>query len=200
MKDRPTETELLNALLQGGAAREKAIKKFFFDDPAPMKWVKNFVLKNNGSPEDVEEVFDDAVVFFDANVKREQFKEKSKVMTYFFEIAKKQWYSRYNKKQKDLQQFAQNIENEPKSNVTDEPDWTDEHLEMLDYGMGQLDERQREILLAKYNDNMSMKEIAAAFDLSSDQLAKKYVHRSRGYLLEHIKRHPLYTQIAKKRP
>jgi len=117
-------------------------------------------------------------------------------MSYFFTIAKNQWFQRY--KVKHPTQPLSNIEFELIDIADSDPLEKEAIHELLDYGLAQLEDRQREILLAKYFGNKSMKEIAADFELSNENIAKKYVDRFRGYLLEHLKKHPRYAQITKK--
>ncbi|MBC7777434.1 MAG: sigma-70 family RNA polymerase sigma factor [Phycisphaerae bacterium] len=195
MKSKITDEDLLEALRGPATERERALKAFFIDDPAPLDWVKKFVLRLNGTLEDAEEVFNDAVVSLDKNVQKQAFEKRSKLMSYFFAIAKNQWYLRYKAKHPTLPLTIAEFE------LTETPSSDSEGkealYELLDYGLNELEEHQRDILKAKYHEKMSMKEIAAAFELSSENIAKKYVDRFRGYLLDHVKKHPRYTQITK---
>jgi RNA polymerase sigma factor (sigma-70 family) len=195
MKSKMTEQELLDALRGDMAAQDRALKTFFVDDPEPLNQVKRFVLRMNGTLEDAEEVFDDAVFSLVQNLQKQAFEKRSKLMSYFFTIARNHWYQRF--KAKHPTQPLSSIEFELTD--IDDPAHTEQEAlyELLDYGLLQLDERQRKILLAKYHDKKSMKEIAADFELANEKIAKKYLDRFRGYLLEHIKKHPRFAQITK---
>jgi RNA polymerase sigma factor (sigma-70 family) len=196
MKSKMTEEELLEALRGDMEAQDRALKIFFIDNPEPLNQVKRFVLRMNGTVEDAEEIFDDAVFYLFQNIKKQAFEKRSKLMSYFFTIAKNRWYQRY--KVKHPTQPLSDIEFELIDIPDADPLEKEALHELLDYGLAQLEERQREILLAKYHGKKSMKEIAVDFELSNENIAKKYVDRFRGYLLEHLKKHPRYAQITKK--
>ena len=195
MKSKITEEELLEAFRSGATERNKALKVFFIDDPYPYEWVKQFVLRKNGTLEDAEEVFDDAVVQLDRNLQKQAFEQRSKLMSYFFTIAKNNWYQKFKAKNPTIPLTSADFE--LIETPSDDYEKQEAQFELLDYGLEQLEARQREMLRAKYLEKKSMKEIAADFELSSENIAKKYVDRFRGYLLEHIKKHPRFTQITK---
>lgn len=198
MKGAMTETETLKALRGNAREQDRAVRALFVDDPRPFNLVKKFVLRMNGSVEDAEEVFDDAVVALCQNINNHAFEQRSKLMSYFFKIAQNLWFQLYRKRHPTLP--LSNHEFELTETTVPDSEHLESLYELLEYGLGQLEEHQREMLRAKYLNDMSMKEIAETYELSNENIAKKYVHRFRQYLLDRIKKHPLYEQIISKNP
>ena len=53
--------------------------------------VSSFVLKNSGSQEDADDIFQDSLIVFYKNVIKSEFKLTAKISTYLFSIAKRLW-------------------------------------------------------------------------------------------------------------
>lgn len=195
MKNNWTDAELLEALYGGAKTRDLALEEFFYTDPGPLMWVVQFVVQRGGSREDAEEVFQDAVIAFDQNVQRQSFEGRSKVMSYFYEIAKRNWFKRFRSMRPEAPVMFQDF------GLTEPPPATDEvaeeRMQVYDHGWANLSARCRQLLTAKYHEDMTMKEIAVACDLSSDKMAKRYVDRCRDYMLKRMKKHPLYPHVFK---
>jgi RNA polymerase sigma factor (sigma-70 family) len=192
---RTSETALLQALGAGSSLdRERAIKTLFFDDRTFFAQFRHFVLQHGGTTEEAEELFHDALIDFDRSAAKRNFPDLAQVHAYLFGMAKNKWYAHYRKRQATIS--LPDVMPEPDEPQHDDDNWQRKRQEVLDFGLGQLDERQRSILEAKYNKGMSMKDIAEHFGLSSEHLAKKYVDRFRRYLLERMKQHPEYPSIA----
>lgn len=194
MKGNLTEAELLAALRQGGMAKERAIKKFFYDDPTLKNEVIKFVLRHGGSSDDAKDVFHDAIIYFLKKIADEKLKDENKAKPYFMRIAQNTWFMLFRKKRN----IAPELADEPWRDDDDLEEMAQqEQLNMaLDYGLNQLEERQREMLKAKYVDDLSLKEITAKFSLANEEIAKKYLYRFKGYLRKHIKKHPLYPKMV----
>lgn len=195
MKYKWTDAELLEALRGGAKSRDLALEKFFYSDPGPLMWVIQFVVQHGGSREDAEEVFQDTVIAFDQNVQRQSFEGRSKVMSYFYEIAKHNWYKRFRSLRPEASAMFLEF------GLSEPPPETDgageERMQIYDHGWENLSARCRQLLTAKYHEGMSMKEIAKEYGVSSDKMAKRYVDRCRDYMLKRMKKHPRYPYFFK---
>lgn len=197
MKRKITGTDLLKALEEGGPEKEKAIRKFFFTDTSLQNQVRRFVVNHNGTAQDAEEVYDDAVVFFIQNTAKNNLLNPESVIPYFLKIAKNQWFNRYRKRNSTSPLTHHQFEIS-EAEIMEDEEWPEEFKEMLDYGLAHLDERQRKMLQAKYEEDLSMQKIADSFNISED-MAKKSLYRFRGYLLEHMKKHRFFSMVDTKK-
>jgi RNA polymerase sigma factor (sigma-70 family) len=193
-----TEDQLLNALQGGGAEREKALKYLFYANNSLLEQVKGYVMKMNGSVEEAEEVFQDAIVAFDEQVRNQQFKGIGPLKAYFFGIAKNKWFSHYKAKKRDitLVEWDTDLLESPLEEVEDK----EIKFQILEYGVLQLNKRCQEMLKAFYTDELSMEEIAIKFNLPHFRRAINQMARCRDYLKNQTKNHPLYASNFKKRP
>lgn len=195
MKNNWTDAKLLEALRGGAKTRDLALEEFFYTDPGPLMWVVQFVVQRGGSREDAEEVFQDAVIAFDQNVQRQSFEGRSKVMSYFYEIAKHNWFKRFRSLRPEPPVMYHEF------GLSEPPPEIDQgeegRMQIYDYGWENLSARCRQLLTAKYHEGMSMKEIANEYGVSSDKMAKRYVDRCRDYMLKRMKKHPLYPRVFK---
>ena len=61
------------------------------------KMIEAFVLKNNGTKDDAQDVFQDIVISLYNNVKEDKYSHLSQLTTYLFAIGKNIWYNKLRK-------------------------------------------------------------------------------------------------------
>ena len=94
-----SDEQLISAILEGGKSLEEAINWLYHQSGFQMqatKMVKNY----GGSSEDAEDVFQEALTALTLNIRRGRFNGDSRISTYFYNICKNCWYSKFEKKQK----------------------------------------------------------------------------------------------------
>lgn len=95
MKD-TKDREILKGILAG----DRAIIKNFYKDN--FKYIRGYVLQNSGNKEDVEDVFQDALVLLYQKLESDSLELTTTLRTYFFAICKNLWKKRLQKKSKVL--------------------------------------------------------------------------------------------------
>lgn len=197
MKDSLTDEELLQAMKGDREERDRALRKFFFDDPFYRNWIRDFVLRLNGTAEDAREVFQVALIDFDKYTSKDSFKglKTSAVRTYFLEIAKHKWFDLYRKKKPmlDLKEADFEISESP----PDVEEFSEEEVQVLNFGLQHLDARCRDMLMAKYIDGLSMKQIAEKFGFHRERRAINQMARCKEYLKSKMKKHSLFAPSFK---
>ncbi|MCW5924187.1 MAG: sigma-70 family RNA polymerase sigma factor [Saprospiraceae bacterium] len=185
-----TDESLLAAIQSGGAARESALRHIYLF-PGLRETVVRHILDNGGSRSDAQDVFQEALVLFDRNLREGRFEGKSALATYFVAIAKWRWVTlrRQQGRYQELSpaQYDGTVES-PEADTL-----RNEHRELLAEAMGHIGERCRE-LLRRYQLDYSMEEIAREMGYANAETAKKEAYRCRMRLRELLENHPLWTE------
>ena len=184
-----TDETLLAAVQGGGQEREAALRHLYLL-PGLREAVFRFVLENGGNRSDAQDVFQEALVLFDRNLREGRFEGKSTLKTYFVAIAKWHWVGL-------RRQQGRYVEWEPTQydGAAESPEAETlraEHRELLAEAMGHIGERCRE-LLRLYQLDYAMEEIARKMGYSGADSAKKEAYRCRTKLREHLENHPSWS-------
>jgi RNA polymerase sigma factor (sigma-70 family) len=163
--------------------------------PGLRETVARFVLDNGGSRADAQDVFQEAFILFDRNLREGRFEGKSALATYFVAIAKWRWVTlrRQQGRFQEISPAQYESEVESPENET----LRAEHRELLAEAMGKIGERCRE-LLRHYQLDYSMEEIAREMGYANAETAKKEAYRCRMRLREYLENNPLWEEYFEK--
>lgn len=185
-----TDESLLTAIQGGGQAREEALRRIYLL-PGLRETVARFVLDNGGSRADAQDVFQEAFILFDRNLREGRFEGKSALATYFVAIAKWRWVT-IRRQQGRFQEISP-AQYEGEAESPENETLRAEHRELLAEAMGQIGERCRE-LLRRYQLDYSMEEIAREMGYANAETAKKEAYRCRMRLREYLENNPLWAE------
>ncbi|GAB4496369.1 MAG: hypothetical protein OHK0019_27970 [Saprospiraceae bacterium] len=188
------DASLLAAIQGGGSEREQALRHFYLL-PGLRETVARFVLDNGGSRSDAQDVFQEALVLFDRNLREGRFEGKSTLTTYFVAIAKWRWVTLRRQQGRYRELSPAQYDGEVESAETET--LRAEHRELLSEAMGHIGERCRE-LLRLYQLDYAMDEIAQKMGYSGPDVAKKEAYRCRMRLREYLENHPLWAEYLAK--
>jgi RNA polymerase sigma factor (sigma-70 family) len=184
--------EKINA---GGLERNQVLSTFFKQEKL-WNTVIQQVIKLGGSTAEAEDVFQEAVIIFDRNIRAGKFKGQSNLETYFVGIAKWFWIAQRRKKGR---------ETELNPEIHDSQEDSHEYLvfekdrkNLLNQALMQLGDRCI-IILKLWAQSFSMKEIALQVDFTKDgqpdeNRAKKEAYRCRKRLSAYVKSQPQLMQ------
>lgn len=189
-----TDETLITAIQNGGREREDALRRVYLM-PGLRETVIRFVLDNGGSRDDAQDVFQEALVLFDRNLREGRFEGKSALTTYFVAIAKWRWVTLRRQQGRYQELSPAQYDGEVESPETET--LRAEHRELLAEAMGHVGERCRE-LLRLYQLEYAMEEIAAKMGYAGADVAKKEAYRCRMRLREHLENHPLWAEYLAK--
>lgn len=85
-------------ILKGIVAGDERVIKAFYKDNHP--YIRTYILKNSGNEADVEDVFQDGLVFLYQKLKTGDFELSSALSTYFYGVCKNIWRNRLRKNRK----------------------------------------------------------------------------------------------------
>lgn len=169
---------------------EKILGEFYKDN---VKYIKRFILNNYGNKEDVEDVFQDALVRLYQKLRSGNFQLQGSLRTYFFGICKNIWRTRLRKKDILIEDHSYF---EEEASVIENPihymeDQEKEHLYRKHFQRLSSDNKQ---LLTLFFSGKSMKEISVITGTSLGYTRKKKFD-AKNKLLQMIEQDPIYKEL-----
>ncbi len=169
-----TDDNLKSAILGNPVQREAAFSYLYLQS-GWREWVIRHVGKNGGDTNKGKDVFQEGVILFDRNLRLGVFKDGSTLQTYFYGIAKWVWFNILRTRGRivsipDIPELA-GVDME--TMILEE-----ERKRAISWIISQLSETCRKVL-PLYMLSHTNAEIAKELDLSSPEMAKKYIHRCR---------------------
>lgn len=177
------EIILINNLKQGDDT-----KIFSYLYKTTLKKVRGHILKNNGTHDEANDVFQDAVIILLNHVRNGKWDTKYDLDGFMFSISKNLWIDKVRKDQRKVNyQDIDRIENES--------DFKDQLSELIDREKSnavrvlfeKLDEKCRAILNFVMIERLSMKEISQKMGYSSEDVAKTRHYKCKQYLTGLVK-------------
>ncbi len=125
--------------------------------------VKTYILRNKGSIEDAEDVFQEGLMVLYDNILMDRFQGNSAVQTYLFAICRNKWLSILNKRKTIIPEDFAHIQ---------EQEYLDIDSESVEKFMNNLSEGCKKVLYAFYFHGSTMREITKQLKLKNEQIAK----------------------------
>ncbi len=188
MQTRWSDTELFNAIRGRESERNRALQHVV-QHAGWRQQVLRHVVANNGTEEDGEEVFFDALCVFDRNLREDKFQEKSALNTYFFGIAKNKWLKRLAKHRPAWDAEKLYPKDQMLVDSAEEGLISAEHETVFAQVMAQVGERCKRIF-ELFHLGHSMAEIAQEVGISDADQAKKEKSRCKKRLLNLLAERP----------
>jgi RNA polymerase sigma factor (sigma-70 family) len=181
------DVDLVNAIKGSESERRQALQHFFLN-PKLMKWALKYVKVNGGSEQDGKDVFEEAFIIFERQIRTGHYRAESSLETYFHGIVRWQWVAFLRKNRLEA-----NLGNHPETASEDHsPEKiliSEERRIILSNLMTQVGERCQK-LIGLFQLNYSMREIREMQGYSSDQVAANEVHSCREKLKKVIQKRP----------
>ncbi|MCX6302970.1 MAG: RNA polymerase sigma factor [Bacteroidia bacterium] len=155
--------------------------------------VKNYVIKNSGTEEDVSDVFQDSIIILYNQIAGESLNLTTDLKGYFFGIARNIWSSQLRKKRRTT-----GLDIDLPDELPHEE--TDELLfERIVSRAFQKLKPDNQTILTLYSDGHSYEEIAVRMNLKNEIYARRKKYLSKEALIEIIKEDPEYQEYLKYR-
>ena len=189
-----SDGELIANLRSGDRLNEsvKAIYRDCFD------MLSRYVINNNGSPQDAEDIFQEVVVGFIDLVQKNKFRGEASVKTFLFAMNKHSWLnelkrrSRAEKREMNYEKGQENIELDAAHFIAGR-----EAKNELMAIVTRLGDTCKKILLMFYYDNLSMKEILDNTDFENEQVVRNKKYKCLKQLEQMINHDPLLMNTFK---
>jgi RNA polymerase sigma factor (sigma-70 family) len=150
--------------------------------------VKNHVLGNSGSDEDVSDVFQDTIIVLYNQITDDNLHLTTDLKGYFFGIARNVWSAQLRKKQKTIELKI----DVPEEEGTEEQ--SDPILERIISRVFQKLKPDQQMVLNLFSDGLSYEEIALKMNLKNEVYARRKKYMCKEALLELMKEDPEYQE------
>ncbi len=169
---------------------QRILTRFYKEN---VRYIQGFILRNYGNPEDVEDVFQDALVVLYQKLKSGLLQLKVPVRTYFYGICKNLWRNRLRKRERFIVEERENeAEEDTNDSITKSIENQErEHLYRKHFQKLSTDNRQ---LLDLFFEGRSTKEISKITGYTEGYTRKKKFDAKR-QLLKMIEQDPLYAEL-----
>lgn len=177
------------SIIEGIRNQDDNILNWLYDNY--LQSVKTHVLQNNGSPEDVSDVFQDSIIVLYNQIKEDNLNLTTDLKGYFFGIARNVWSAQLRKYQKTTVLEV---------DIPEEPDFdglNDPILErVVSRAFQRLKPDQQEVLNLYYDDH-SYEEIAEKMGLKNEAYARRKKYLCKESLMEFVKEDPEYQEYLR---
>ena len=151
------------------------------------RWLRTVVAARCGESQAVDEIMQEVSM---AVIKQSApLRDSAKVAAWLYQIAVRQslmYRRKHGRRRKLEQRFAERLESQPRPNTAPNPlDWviSEERRELVRIGLSRLNPKDAEILLLKYTENWSYRQIADHLDTTESAIESR-LHRARKKLRE----------------
>ena len=166
MTDKEIIEQLKNNDLKGGAQAFRVLYKENY------YMVESYVLKNNGTKDDAKDIFQDCLIAFYKNVKKETFELNSKISTYLYGITRNLWLKKLRDNKivtTPMDEYGDSMDDD--TTIAQKIVYT-ERQKIIGRLLTEAGDKCKDLLNAFYYEKMSIKKIAEALGYSSDQVVK----------------------------
>jgi len=178
-------------ILKGIKLRSDAVLKYVYEECYPL--IRNLVLKNSGDQEDVQDVFQDAMIILFKKVKQNELELQCSFKTYLFSICNHLWLQRIEKRRKETTAFR-NVAHTTELNEEELIDIYDDEAEkfrIYQKHFLSLDKDCQE-LLKLFLKKSSIREIADIMDYKTEKYTKVKKYRCKEELKRRVINDPNY--------
>ena len=147
--------------------------------------IKKLVLKNSGSKQDAEDIYQEALIILINKTQNPNFKLTSSLNTYVYSICRWLWNDELKKKNKKIKVEIKGnetfLEEEIKLSI-------DEHDQKLaEKAFDQLGEKCKDLLRLFYFKKMNLRDIAVKLNFATEKVAKNQKYRCMEKAKENLK-------------
>jgi RNA polymerase sigma factor (sigma-70 family) len=152
--------------------------------------VKNHVIKNSGSVDDVSDVFQDAIIVLYQQVTENHFNLTTDLKGYFFGIARNVWNSQLRQKKRVSELNVDIVDEETN-------DLFDPALEKILNRSFQMLKPDCQTVLTLFYEGATYEEIAVKMNLKNETYARRKKYLCKEALMEIVKNDPEYKEIQR---
>ena len=176
------------SLIEGIKQQDDKTLNWLYDNY--FQTVKNHVIKNSGSAEDVSDVFQDTIIILYRQISENNLNLTTDLKGYFFGIARNIWSAALRKKRKTTE-LELDFPDET------EEDMTDPLFERIIGRAFQKLKPDCQTILTLFSDGYSYEEIASKMSLKNEMYARRKKYLCKEALMELVKKDPEYQEYLR---
>ena len=189
-----SDPELVNNL-QTDRKLNESVKFLYRSHFESLSW---YVLNNQGSQQDAEDVFQEAIVSLIDLIKKNKFRGESSIKTFLYSIVRHTWLNELKRRGRALQREMK-YEKGKEMNEADAGDLVAEReakLQVMNL-VDQLGENCKKILVMFYYQSLPMKEILEELDYENEQVVRNKKYKCLKQLEQMISANPALKKSLK---
>ncbi len=137
--------------------------------------IKKLILKNNGTRQDAEDVFQDALLVLINKIRHTDFVLSSSINTYLYSVCNYMWKDRLKQVNKTINSTIETASDEV--SVFQEELKLQAKYKLAENAFSQLGKVCKELLILFYYKKLSLQQIAKQLHISSEKVAKNQKYR-----------------------
>jgi RNA polymerase sigma factor (sigma-70 family) len=178
-------------IIEGIKTQNEDILNWLYDNY--FQTVKNHIIKNSGTSEDVPDVFQDTIIILYKQITGDTLNLTTDLKGYFFGIARNLWNTqlRRNKKTSAI---------EPDFDIADEAAFEDHEDPVFERIISRSFQKLKpdcQMILTLYADGLSFQEITTRMHLKNEDYARRKKYLCKESLLEIVKEDPEYQEYLR---
>lgn len=176
-------------IIDGVRNQDDKILNWLYDHYFPS--VRNHVLNNSGSDEDVSDVFQDTIIVLYNQITEDNLALATDLKGYFFGIARNVWSAHLRKKQKTI---------ELEIDIADEEDDEEQYDLILERIISRVFKKLKpdhQMVMNLFAEGYSYEDIAVKMDLKNEINARRKKYVCKEALLELVKEDPEYQEYLR---
>jgi RNA polymerase sigma factor (sigma-70 family) len=176
-------------IIDGVRNQDDKVLNWLYDNY--LQSVKKYVISNNGSSDDVSDVFQDSIIILYKQITEGSLNLTTDLKGYFFGIARNVWNSQLRTKQRNVELEVDYADEEQND------DSGDPILErIICRAVEKLKPDQQEVLNL-YSEGLSYEDIAIKMNFKNETYARRKKYLSKEALLEIVKEDPEYQEYLR---
>jgi RNA polymerase sigma factor (sigma-70 family) len=178
-------------IIAGVKAQDDNILEWIYDNY--YQTVKNHIIKNSGSPDDVPDIFQDTIIILYKQITADSLTLTSDLKAYFFGIARNLWNAR-------LRQKSRMTGIEPRFDLADESDSEDNENLMFERIMSRAFYKLKpdcQTILTLHSEGFTYQEITEKMQLKNEVYARRKKYLCKEALLELVKADSEYQEYLR---
>jgi RNA polymerase sigma factor (sigma-70 family) len=192
--DTSNQTRLFNKIsdiniINGVRNQDDKILNWLYDNY--LQSVKNHVLGNSGSDDDVSDVFQDSIIVLYNQITEDNLNLTTDLRGYFFGIARNVWSAQLRKKMRTT---------ELEIDVPDESEAEEQFDPVLERVISRVFKKlkpDQQMVLNLFSEGHSYEEIALMMDLKNEVYARRKKYLCKEALLEFVRQDPEYQEYLR---
>ncbi len=163
-----------------------------------LKKVRQYILKNNGSKDDANDIFQDAVIVLFNQIRLNKFNEVYSIDAFIYSVARNLWIDKVRRDKK----FTKYDSPDEYAVIASDTNHLDSLIQKeksaaMKLVFNLLDEKCQNILTYVIYEKRSMKEIKELMGYNSEDVAKTNHYRCKQYLTKLVKSNPSLVELLR---
>ncbi len=178
-----------SSIIDGLRKQDSGTLNWLYDNY--LQSVKDHVIKNSGTADDVSDVFQDAIIILYRQITEDKIRLTTDLKGYFFGIARNVWSAQLRKKKRTTELVIDLSDEDDTINIT-EPD-----LERIVSRAFVKLKADQQTVLNLFAEGRSYADIASAMNLKNEVYARRKKYLSKEALMEIIREDPEYQEYLR---